>query len=263
MIGATDSGARAGDGIPAVEAQAEYWRRWNKAEREARINQLADREARTIIAWIEELGSQQLEILEIGCGSGWMCHRLTTFGSVVGIDLSEQMMEEARARVPQARFVAGDILDPALQLGTFDVIVTMEVLAHVPDQEKFFRRCADLLRPGGLLLLTTQNRTVYSRMAEVAAPSPDQIRTWLNFRQLRSLVSRHLAVLTLDSMEPRGYRGFLRIVNSPKLNAFLHRVFSERRVARCKEKLMLGCILLLKARKKVDRPGELLRADSQ
>lgn len=235
---------------PPIDRQASYWDQWNRDTREQKVNPESERQGHIIRGWIEALGRRDLAILDVGCGGGWLCNALSPYGTVTGLDLSPAMIERAGQRYPQVRFIAGSISDCDLPLGSFDVIVTLEVLSHVPDQAAFMRRCADLLKPGGMLLLSTQNRPVYSRMAEVAPPSPDQIRHWVDASELRRLAAVEFRLATLTSICPRGNLGFLRLVNSPKLNRLLGLLLSEARIERLKERLFLGSTLMLQAQKR-------------
>jgi 2-polyprenyl-3-methyl-5-hydroxy-6-metoxy-1,4-benzoquinol methylase len=235
---------------PDLHSQAAYWDEWNRSNREGQINRLSRRQATLIHEWIADLGRTDLSILDVGCGSGWMCEQLLPFGEVTGLDLSPNMLQRAQMRVPEAHFIAGDVLASDLEPASFDVVVTMGVIAHVEDQSEFLRKCAELLKPGGLLLLTVQNRPIYERMAEIEPPSPRQIRRWLDHKELRQLIPDQLIVRDLLSVCPRGYNGFLRYVNSVKLNGIMDALFTEQRIEMWKERLFLGCTLVLRAEKR-------------
>jgi 2-polyprenyl-3-methyl-5-hydroxy-6-metoxy-1,4-benzoquinol methylase len=236
--------------VPSLAAQADYWRQWNLATREGDIHPRMLRQAEIVTAWIEAMKRSRLRILDVGCGSGWLCERLVRFGDVTGLDLSSEMLERAQGKVPAARFVAGSITEIDLPGSTFDVIVSLEVLAHVDDQSTFFSRCARLLKPGGQLMLGTQNRPIYERIEDIAPPSPNQIRKWVDARQLRRLSAVEFEVQELFSIVPRGYGGYLRFINSVKLNRALSALISSSRLERLKERLGFGCTLMLRAEKK-------------
>ena len=248
-----DQGSRTGDRdktVPSLDAQAAYWRDWNLIAREGEIAARQERQAGFVAKWMNEFQQPGLCILEVGCGSGWLCERLVRHGDVTGLDLSDDMLKRAAVRVPEARFVAGNIMSVDLPSSTFDVIVSLEVLAHVEDQAAFFSRCAWLLKPSGFLMLSTQNRAIYERISEVGPPSPNQIRNWVDVARLRSLAEPHFRVRELFSIDPRGHRGYLRLVNSVKLNRLLARIISSARIDTLKERLGLGSTLMLLAERK-------------
>lgn len=97
-------------------------------------------------------------VLDIGCGNGHMCGELNEQGiEVVGIDPSQSGIDEARALCPSVTFHTMGIYDPPQQLGSecFDFACALEVVEHLYHPRELPRFAAALLRPGGLLLLST------------------------------------------------------------------------------------------------------------
>jgi 2-polyprenyl-3-methyl-5-hydroxy-6-metoxy-1,4-benzoquinol methylase len=135
-----------------------------------------------------------------------------------------------------------------LPQGAFDVVVCLEVLSHVADQSAFITRVARLLRPGGLFMLATQNGPVLNRASTIGLPEPGQIRRWVSPSDLRSLLRPFFSILELTSVVPYGDQGFLRVVNSVKLNRMLGMLVAPRLLERTKERLLLGHTLMALAR---------------
>jgi SAM-dependent methyltransferase len=75
---------------------------------------------------------------------------------VLGVDISERQLERARRLVPQARFVRGDVTEVAFEPESFDAVVSLFVLGHVPraKQRPLLERIFGWLRPGGWFLGT-------------------------------------------------------------------------------------------------------------
>jgi len=98
-------------------------------------------------------------VLDAGCGPGLVSAALLAAGfRVVGVDLSREMIERARARCaahgPRAEFSQGSIFDrEAEALGPFDGALSRYVLHHVLDPLAFVSRQVELLRPGGILVV--------------------------------------------------------------------------------------------------------------
>ncbi|MGO8085324.1 class I SAM-dependent methyltransferase, partial [Rhizobium leguminosarum] len=84
-------------------------------------------------------------------------------------------MARAAERMPDATFVAGDVM--TVDVGSdFDVVVSLEVLAYVADQAAYVARLAGWLKPGGRLMLATQNRPVLQHFCNIPPPAPGQRR---------------------------------------------------------------------------------------
>src|SRR6202011_3628857 len=98
-----------------------------------------------------------------------------------------------------------------------DVVVSQEVIAHVPDQSGYLERAARVLKPGGYLIVTTPNLFVHSRNYWAPIPS-GHIEQWLTRRELKRLLRPYFQVLRTTTAVPMGHGGILRLVNSTKLN---------------------------------------------
>lgn len=97
-------------------------------------------------------------VLDAGCGPGLVAEAFLNAGCrVVGVDLSAEMIARAQRRGARfgdrARFEQRSIADPALH-GPFDATVSRYVLHHVGDHKAFVTRQVELLRPGGVLVLS-------------------------------------------------------------------------------------------------------------
>jgi SAM-dependent methyltransferase len=97
------------------------------------------------------------DVLEIGCGAGVEpTPTFATRGTLVGIDISQAQIERARAAVPGAEFIHGDVTTAAFDSESFDAVVALYVLTHIPSAELpgLLRRIAEWLRASGVLLAT-------------------------------------------------------------------------------------------------------------
>jgi 2-polyprenyl-3-methyl-5-hydroxy-6-metoxy-1,4-benzoquinol methylase len=194
---------------PDIRTQAEFWDSWNSEHLpEGHLDDLTRRQADIATAVANTL--KRPRILEVGCGTGWLCEQLQQFGSVTGTDLSPASIYRAARRMPAGTFVAGDFLSLDLK-GPFDVILSADVLAHVADQRAFIQRIAGLLRPGGKFVLMTQNGFVWRRPSHLAPQQPGQLRNWPSLKCLRQLLATSFTIDRVGSIVPGGDRGVLRI----------------------------------------------------
>ncbi len=103
-------------------------------------------------------------VLDVGCGGGLLAEPLARLGGrVTGIDLAARALEAARRHALHTDLAVDYRLEAAEDVANrgerFDVVVASEVIEHVADQPAFVATLAALTAPGGLLVLTTLNRT--------------------------------------------------------------------------------------------------------
>ena len=92
-------------------------------------------------------------VLDAGCGTGGMLAAFPEDVQLTGVDLDAVSLDVARVRVPRATFIRGDVLDPAVAPGRFDLVVARAMVHHLPDQVSGIRALADRLAPGGSFVL--------------------------------------------------------------------------------------------------------------
>jgi len=123
----------------------------------------------TRLAYIEEhIDLTDKNILDVGCGGGLLSEALASKGGLVtGIDISEHLIEVADEHSQQANLNISYVCTTVEGFSTghenfFDIVTCMELLEHVPDPQSVINACMHLLKPGGLLFLSTLNRNLKS-----------------------------------------------------------------------------------------------------
>lgn len=108
--------------------------------------------------------------LDVGCGAGLLTEPLARLGAAVtGIDAAAENVAAAQAHA-EAHGLAIDyraVGVEGLEAAPFDLVTSMEVIEHVTDPALFVRGLARMLAPGGLMILSTPNRTALSRLAMI------------------------------------------------------------------------------------------------
>lgn len=149
--------------------------------------------------------------LDVGCGAGLLCEPLARMGAAVtGVDAAPENVAAAAIHAEgvglDIRYIAGEI--GAQDLGAFDLVTSMEVVEHVADKRAFLAQLAARLAPGGLMVLSTPNRTPQSRLLMIGAAEgvgliPKGTHHWDDFVTPEELAEL-LESVGLVMGEPRG-----------------------------------------------------------
>ena len=115
-------------------------------------------------------GKEQLDVLDVGCGAGILAESLASSGyRVVATDPAVKNIKIARHHAAEMGLAIDyhEGLIEQLDFNTFDAILVMEVVEHVPDVQDLLRQCIKRLKPGGHLFIATINRTLASFIAAI------------------------------------------------------------------------------------------------
>lgn len=123
-----------------------------------------------------------LSLLDIGCGGGLVCEPLARLGAgVTGIDPGAESIEAAKAHAEagglEIDYQAATAEELAARGQSYDAVLLLEVVEHVPDVPALLKAIAPLVRPGGLMILSTLNRTL--KAYALAIVGAEYILRWL------------------------------------------------------------------------------------
>lgn len=114
-----------------------------------------------------------LRVLEAGCGRSWALDVPREAVEITGVDLDREALD---ARTDLTYAVHGDLQDPGLLQGTYDVVYSQFVLEHIPDPHKAMRALIDWTAPGGkLIIVVPDSRSAYGWVAE---HTPHRAHVW-------------------------------------------------------------------------------------
>ena len=123
-----------------------------------------------------------LAILDVGCGAGLFAEPLARLGAeVLGIDPAAESIAVARDHAEETgarlAYRTGTLEEISCEEARFDIVSAMEVVEHVPDPARLVAEAAALLKPGGLFLASTLNRTLKS--LALAIVGAEYVLRWL------------------------------------------------------------------------------------
>jgi len=177
--------------------------------------------------------------IDVGCGAGLLAEPLARMGAAVtGVDAAPENIAAARDHAAgqglAITYFAGELADLKTSLDTngkrealqFDLVTSMEVVEHVTDPAAFIRELSARLAPGGLMILSTPNRTMLSKLllveaAERVGAVPRGTHDWDQFLkpdELTELLEEAgLEVIDRTGLSPSPAKGF-KLGGSEALN---------------------------------------------
>jgi|HubBroStandDraft_3_1064219.scaffolds.fasta_scaffold00009_8 SAM-dependent methyltransferase len=130
------------------------------------------------------------DVLEAGCGEGYGADLIAGIARrVVAVDYDEAAVAHVRSRYARVQVMQANLAQLPLPDASVDVVVNFQVIEHLWDQAQFVSECARVLRPSGLLMVSTPNRITFS-------PGRD---TPINPFHTRELNARELTQLLVDA----------------------------------------------------------------
>jgi SAM-dependent methyltransferase len=158
--------------------------------------------------------SKTVELLDVGCGHGaYLDSLLPQASRVVGIDINESYIRGIKQRVTadEIQLAVLDAQEMAFKDCSFDVVIAIEVLEHIPNEEKFVSEIFRSLKPGGKFLLSVPNKLFFFETHPIRMHSRLVGSRWGTGIPLLPLlprwVRRHFATVHLYT--PRGLTALL------------------------------------------------------
>jgi len=193
-------------------------------------------------------------ICDLGCGYGLIASHLTGLGDVSGVDYSPGGISTAKLAFPNIHFEVGDATTyrPTIP---FDVVVSSEVIEHVPNKEMFVATCSESLVEGGYLILTCPNGR-YKHLNAGGTISNQPIEEWPTPGELLRLFRRDFDIVLYDTFRTDYFRhGINRFANSYKVRKFVNAMNFDAAYDSLLGRFNLGLYQFLIAQKKSTNPG--------
>jgi SAM-dependent methyltransferase len=147
------------------------------------------------VAWfVGHLRNARWRLLDVGCNVGNLAFLIRASGvaasqlEVTGIDIAGGSVDAATQRqIKGATFLVGSALDLPFDNGSFDAVTFMEVIEHIPSQSRALAEARRVLKPGGLVLLSTPNA---------------ECKPWIRDERMRHLAKRLLGKHEIEKDNP-------------------------------------------------------------
>ncbi|MBS0236323.1 MAG: bifunctional 2-polyprenyl-6-hydroxyphenol methylase/3-demethylubiquinol 3-O-methyltransferase UbiG [Proteobacteria bacterium] len=179
-----------------------------------------------------------LEVLDVGCGGGLASVPMARKGhNVLGIDMVAENIEAATIharsqKIWDLKYHTSSIENlVAEQKHSFDVVMALEIVEHVADLELFCSSCATLLKPGGLLFISTINKTTRSYLGAIIMAEyllrwvPIGTHDWQRFIGPQDLseilATQDLRVIDITGMQYNPIKDTWRMSNDQSMNYIL------------------------------------------
>jgi len=117
--------------------------------------------------------TRERRVLDLGCGTGYGTADLARLASsAVGIDIAEDAVTYARNHFPSGRFLRGSATVVPFPAASFDVVTAFEVIEHLRDWRALLAEARRVLKPDGLLIVSTPNKHYYAETRAQSGPNP-------------------------------------------------------------------------------------------
>lgn len=205
--------------------------RWHTSEGDAVALLRRENETKSpwVISQISEMGLTAPQVLDIGCGGGFLTLAMMKVGfRCTGLDVSEDVLASGRARDPQklAKWVVGNALKLPFEDQSFDAVCIMDVLEHVNDPKKAVQEALRVLKPEGRFLFHTFNRTPLAWLFAAKGldwfiqNSQTHVHDWKMFIKPRELESwiqdEDFSVISWKGIHPR-FRSVVKLLWTRKV----------------------------------------------
>jgi SAM-dependent methyltransferase len=144
-------------------------------------------------------------VLDAGCGSGYGAAELANAAAVIGIDISAEAVAHARQTFsrPGVHFLQGACESLPFAGESFDLLVAFEVIEHLDGWQRMLAEAHRVLRPSGVLLVSTPNKAWYNESRAEAGPNPYHVREfeYREFKAALEAVFPHVHLWTQNHSE--------------------------------------------------------------
>ena len=167
-----------------------YYDKYENLSKEDVFDPITNSRCENLLRWFSRFGTGR-EVLDVGCGLGQFVEVANRSGWIAeGLELSRGAVDFARRQGVAVREL--DFFSEEIKPNSYDLVTLFEVIEHVPNPTEFLFRTGEVVRPGGLVYLTTPNFASLDRYllgADWKIIHPEHL-TYFTPHTLRSLVKK-------------------------------------------------------------------------
>lgn len=132
---------------------------------------------------------ETIDIIDFGCGRGWLANKLSSYGNVTGIEPVANVVGYAKKMYPNVVFEVGSI--DKLTTKNIDLLVASEVIEHFSDYDKlkYFLAFNNAIKQGGYCIITTPRAEVQTEWLSYRNDNGQPVENWLTESQVDNLAS--------------------------------------------------------------------------
>lgn len=146
---------------------------------------------------------EQCEVVDVGCGYGWLLDNFTSARRLCGSDISEHAISMAKKRDPAREYRQADLLDGPPFNGTFDIVLAVNLIEHLTDPQVGVESIRSLCRSGSIVLVhlpvvdNAMGKWIYERTyasdpTHIYRPTGRQVRALFEASRFRTLRESYL-----------------------------------------------------------------------
>jgi 2-polyprenyl-3-methyl-5-hydroxy-6-metoxy-1,4-benzoquinol methylase len=139
----------------------------------------------------QDIGKKDLKILECGCGMGYLTYSLHKAGfNVIGLDISQNAVNEATENFGEI-YVCANVFEYAMEhREEYDRIILTQVIEHIEEPIKWLETLQTMLKKGGKIILSTENKTIYPKNAIWQTDLPPIHLWWFSEKSLEYIAGK-------------------------------------------------------------------------
>jgi len=139
----------------------------------------------------QDIGKKNLKILECGCGMGYLTYSLHKAGfNVIGLDISQNAVNEATENFGEL-YVCANIFKYAIEhKEEYDRIILTQVIEHIEEPIKWLETLLAMLKKGGKIILSTENKTIYPKNAIWQSDLPPIHIWWFSEKSFKYIANK-------------------------------------------------------------------------